>query len=195
MMPRGATVVATNAADPATPERPLSVVIRRVVKAGQQAGFEAAVRAFSPVSVTFPGHLGVHVVPPPAEGREYVVILSFASEGAWREFQVWDRYRSWLEVIRPLLADDPAVEEVTGLEIWFRMPGERPLVPTTRWKMAIVTWVGVCLTVGILNVVLRPMISGWPWWANLLGFNAVVVVALTWVVMPALSRMTRGWFR
>jgi antibiotic biosynthesis monooxygenase (ABM) superfamily enzyme len=87
------------------------------------------------------------------------------------------------------------VEEVTGLEIGFRMLGELAFVLKSRWKMAIVTWVGVCLTVGILNVVLRPLVVGWTWWTTLLGFNAVVVAALTWVVMPVLSRMTRGWFR
>ncbi|MDR3618252.1 MAG: antibiotic biosynthesis monooxygenase [Paludisphaera borealis] len=174
-------------------ERAVSIIIRRVVRAGRQAEFEAAVRAFSPVSLTFPGHLGVHVVPPPAGGREYVVILSFASERAWREFLQWDRYRSWAQAVRPLLDDDPAIEEVTGLETWFRMPGEHVVVP--RWKMAVVTWVGVCLSVGLLNAVLRPWIADWPWWANLLGFNAVVVASLTWVVMPLLSRSARVWLR
>lgn len=176
-------------------ERAISIIIRRVVRPGRQAEFEAAVRAFSPVSLTFPGHLGVHVVPPPDGGREYVVILSFASEQAWREFQRWDRYRSWVDAIRPLLADDPDVAEVTGLETWFRMPGEPSIVTPPRWKMAVVTWVGVCLTVGTFNTVLRPWMTGWTWWANLLGFNAVVVAALTWVVMPVLSRSARGWLR
>lgn len=180
---------------PASSGRALSVIIRRVVRAGRQAEFETAVRAFSPVSVAFTGHLGVHVVPPPDGGREYVVILSFASESAWREFQAWDRYQAWLEEIRPLLTDAPSVEEVSGLETWFRLPGERTLVPLPRWKMALVTWVGVCLTVGTLGVVLRPLIAGWPWWGNLLGFNAAVVGALTWGVMPVLSRVMRGWLR
>ncbi|SIN75120.1 hypothetical protein SAMN05444166_0631 [Singulisphaera sp. GP187] len=180
---------------PSASERAISVIIRRVARAGRQAEFEAAVRAFSPVSLTFPGHLGVHVVPPPDGDREYVVILRFASDRAWREFQEWERYRSWVDGIRPLLADDPSVEEVSGLETWFRMPGEAAIVPPPRWKMAVVTWVGVCLTVGVLNAVLRAWIAGWPWWANLLGFNAVVVAALTWVVMPVLSRATRGWLR
>ncbi len=183
------------AAAPAGHDDALSIIIRRVVRAGFQPEFEAAVRAFSPISVTFPGHLGVHVVPPPAGGREYVVILSFASGRAWREFQEWERYRSWLGEIRPFLADDPAMEEITGLETWFRMPGE-PAVPLPpRWKMAVVTWVGVCLTVGTLNTVLGPWMAGWPWWASLLGLNAVVVAALTWVVMPLLSRCLRGWLR
>lgn len=173
----------------------LSVIIRRVVRAGRQSEFEAAVRAFSPVSVTFPGHLGVHVVPPPAGGREYVVILSFASAQAWRAFQEWERYRSWLRTVRPLLADDPAIEEITGLETWFQMPGEPAVAPPPRWKMAVVTWVGVCLTVGTLNAVLVPWLVGWPWWASLFGVNAVVVAALTWVVMPLLSRCLRGWLR
>lgn len=173
----------------------LSVIIRRVVRKGRQAEFEAAVRAFSPVSITFPGHLGVHVVPPPAGGREYVVILSFVSERVWREFQEWDRYRSWVREIRPLLTDDPAIEEITGLETWFQMPGEPAVVPLPRWKMAIVTWIGVCLTVGILNSALRPWMSGWPGWASLLGFNAVVVASLTWIVMPFLTRALRGWLR
>lgn len=132
---------------------------------------------------------------PRAGGREYVVILSFASERAWRDFQRWDRYLSWLGEVRPLLAEDPAVEEVTGLETWFRMPGEPAVAPPPRWKMAVVAWVGVCLTVGVLNAVLRPWMAAWPAWASLLGFNAVVVALLTWGVMPVLSRVLRGWLR
>jgi uncharacterized protein len=188
-------VPAATAAAPVDSGRALSVIIRRVVAKGRLAEFEAAVRAFSPVSVTFPGHLGVHVVPPPAGGREYVVILSFASERVWRDFQRWDRYQTWLSEVRPLLAEDPAVEEVTGLETWFRLPGEPAVAPPPRWKMAVVVWVGVCLTVGVLNAVLRPWMAAWPAWASLLGFNAVVVASLTWGVMPVLSRALRGWLR
>lgn len=186
---------AVPAAAPSAPGGALSVIIRRVVRAGRQAEFEAAVRAFSPVSITFPGHLGVHVVPPPNGGREYVIILSFASERAWREFQDWERYRSWVEEIRTLLADAPDIKEVCGLETWFRMPGEPAVVPPPRWKMVVATWVGVCLTVGALNPVLRPWMADWHWLANLLAFNAVVVALLTWVVMPVLSQSLRSWLR
>ena len=59
--------------------------------------------------------------------------------------------------------------------------------------MAIVTWAGVCLTVGVLGVLLGPMMSDWSWFANLLAMNAAVVAVLTWVVMPIVTRLLHNW--
>lgn len=61
----------------------------------------------------------------------------------------------------------------------------------SRWKTAIVTWVGVCLVVHAVSVLLVPLSGMWPWLADFLVGNALVVARLKRVVMPVLGRLFR----
>lgn len=73
------------------------------------------------------------------------------------------------------------------METWFTPPGTPVSLAPPRWKMAVVTWVGVNLTAAGLSSVLPPLTSGWPCVLAFITFNAGVVAGLTWVVMPLLS--------
>ncbi|MDB5335386.1 MAG: hypothetical protein JWN70_1005 [Planctomycetaceae bacterium] len=169
----------------------VTIVITRSVRPGCEAAFERAVRDWIPRAVEFPGHQGALMLQPHAAGREYGAVLRFRSLELWRAFQNSPEYQDFLDQIRPLLEVEPHVETVTGLEAWFRWTGGKP--PPPRWKMAIVTWVGVCLAVGTLGLTLGPFLTGWSWFGRLLTMNAAVVASLTWIVMPPLVRVTQGW--
>ena len=171
----------------------VTIVISRTVRRGYEDVFERTVREWIPRSVAFPGHQGALLLHPPVGGQEYGAVLRFRSLGQWREFQESAEYRAFLDNIAPFLDEPPRVDAVTGLEAWFRSPGARR--QPSRWKMAIVTWVGVCLTVGVLGVLLGPSMSNWSWFARLLAMNAAVVAALTWIVMPPLVWIANGWLR
>jgi antibiotic biosynthesis monooxygenase (ABM) superfamily enzyme len=173
-------------------EEPLTIVITRRVRLGHEAPFEQALADWIPQSVTCPGHQGALIVRPSGGGREYGAVLRFRTRHLWQAFQESAEYQTFLENIRPHLDDDPRVAIDMGLEAWFRGAGtSNPPV----WKMAIVTWVGVCLTVGLLGVLLGPMMSSWTWLTKLLVMNAAVVAMLTWIVMPILVRGSRIWLR
>lgn len=171
---------------------PVTVVITRAVRAGREEAFEAAVRAWVPDALGFPGHLGVHMLRPPPGGREYGAVLKFASADAWAAFRDDPKYRAFLAAVREHLEAEPQVETVTGLESWFTPPGAAPVVPP-RWKVALVSWAGVDLTALVLTYTLVPLTAGWPWVFQFLTFNAAVVAGLTWLVMPPLSRALRPW--
>src|SRR5207253_2829011 len=64
--------------DIATTAEPLTVVVRRRVKPGKESEFEAAMHEFIGFALSFPGHLDVHVLRPPAsEPRDYTVVDRF----------------------------------------------------------------------------------------------------------------------
>lgn len=172
------------------PGDPVTVVITRAVRPGREAAFEAAVREWIPAALKFPGHLGVHMLRPPPGGREYGAVLTFASADAWAAFRDDPAYRAFLAAVRDHLEADPRTETVTGLEGWFTPPGAA--VPP-RWKGAAATWLGVNLTALALTYTLTPLTAGWPWGLAFVTFNAGVVAGLTWLVMPALSRLLRPW--
>lgn len=62
-----------------------------------------------------------------------------------------------------------------------------------RWKMASVTWIGVCLTVYAVNALLSQFAPQCSWWVRFFLSNTLVVAGLTWAVMPLLNRMMRQW--
>jgi antibiotic biosynthesis monooxygenase (ABM) superfamily enzyme len=60
------------------------------------------------------------------------------------------------------------------------------------WKMALVTWLGVDVAVYVFSNVI-PALVMLPGLLSMLVVNAFVVAALTWVIMPLLTRLFGGW--
>jgi antibiotic biosynthesis monooxygenase (ABM) superfamily enzyme len=170
---------------------PVTVVISRVVKPGREEAFEREVREWIPRSLQFDGHQGAFILRPPPGGREYGAVVRFHSLESWESFRDSDEYQAFLLRIREHLQEDPQVELATGLEGWFAAPGRRFVEAPPRWKMALVTWVGVAVTSLALLATLGRWIESWHWLAKHLVFSAAMVALLTWLVMPTLS----GWMR
>ena len=172
----------------------VTVTIRRRVKPGREAAFEEALREFIPQSLQFPGHLGVQVLrPAPGVSPEWVVVIKFQTRRDYDGFRNSPEYSRWRARILDLLEADSVVEEQCGLEGWFVLPGatSNPVLP--RWKMALVTWLGVNVVVISLTWLLGPLLGAWPLIPQALFVNALVVVLLTWVIMPLLTRLFRPW--
>ncbi len=68
----------------------------------------------------------------------------------------------------------------------------RPAVPP-RYKVALVTWLGAYPVITIILGVLGPVIARWPLLLRTLLISGLMVVALTWAVLPALRYVLRGW--
>lgn len=62
-----------------------------------------------------------------------------------------------------------------------------------RWKVAVLTWVGIYPLITTLLWVLGPVLGGLPLPAVTLALTIVLVSLMTFVVMPALTRAFRGW--
>lgn len=170
----------------------INILILRAVRPEHCDAFEAAVRAWIPTAVDFPGHQGVFMLTPPPGSHEYGALLRFRDEPSWHAFSVWEPYRVFLDTIRPMLLHDPKTESLHGMESWFR-PHASP--PPPRWKMAVVTYVGVVGMVWVASQLVGMAWSDAPGWMAYLLINATVVAGLTWAVMPALTRLMGGWLR
>lgn len=171
-------------------DKPVTVTIRRRVKAGQDAAFEVAVREFIPQSLRHPGHLGVQVLrPSPGTSSEWVVVIKFQTRGHYDTFRTSDEYTQWCTQLRELLEEEPVYEEQCGLESWFVLPGAtaQPVLP--RWKMALVSWIGVSSAVISLKYLVAPMVAEWPLVPQQLVMTGLTVMLLTWVIMPFLTRL------
>jgi len=85
------------------------------------------------------------------------------------------------------------VEELTGLESWFTLPGAA-LRPLPKWKMAAATLLGVFPTSLLLGETVGRGMVDWPLLLRSAVFAALMVALLTWVVMPLLTRALHNWF-
>lgn len=170
----------------------LTVVVHRTIKPGREPEFEAAMRQFVHFALGFPGHRGIHVIRPGTATGAYTVVDRFADADSRHAFTSSPEYGQWMQRLGELTQGAPDIQELSGLEGWFSRPGA-PLQTPPRYKMALATFIGVCLVIAFLNLVLSPFIGNWPYLPNLLVFNACVVTLLTWVVMPVLTRIMRGW--
>jgi antibiotic biosynthesis monooxygenase (ABM) superfamily enzyme len=62
-----------------------------------------------------------------------------------------------------------------------------------RWKMALVTYLGVVPSVVLWSSTLRPILKDSHWIVGILIVNGAVVATLAWVMMPALTRLFHQW--
>ncbi len=172
----------------------VTVCITRNVKPGCEADFERALHDFVQRSLSLPGQHGVHVMrPAPGSGsREYGIIRKFASRDALTAFRTSPEYLEWNALALELTEGNGRVEELTGLESWFTLPGAA-LRPLPKWKMAVATFLGVFPVAMVLNLTLGPVIRSWNFMLSNAVFNAGVVSLLTWVVMPLITRALHGW--
>ena len=68
-----------------------------------------------------------------------------------------------------------------------------PPVAPPRYKFALVTWAGAYGVITLILWLLGPAIAGWPLVFRTLLISVLMVNALTWVVLPALTRLFRAW--
>jgi antibiotic biosynthesis monooxygenase (ABM) superfamily enzyme len=62
-----------------------------------------------------------------------------------------------------------------------------------RYKLALLTWVGAYTVITVILAVLGPAMATWPLVLKTLLLSVLMVLSLTWVVIPSLTRLFRGW--
>jgi antibiotic biosynthesis monooxygenase (ABM) superfamily enzyme len=169
----------------------IHVAVTRQVKPGYEEEFEHALREFARESLSEPGTTGVHLIEPVpgTNGCEYGILRSFESEEASRRFYDSEIFRQWQQRADHLVIGDSVVRRLHGLEAFFRDSHHSP----PRWKMAIVTWLGVFPTVLLWSSALPQFLGDLPQLMIVAIVNVFVVVTLTWAVMPLLTKLFAKW--
>jgi len=184
-MTRPVSVVAPSRAEP------VKIVFERHVREGADAAFREWSQRFVQGAKRFPGHEGASVLAVPNSDSQFVLVR-FASAAALEQ---WQRSDEYLGLIREANQFGPAgeySETRTGMETWFTLPGKPlPAKPPAKWKMALTTWVALLPMVIALGYLLRPVAL--PVLLEQALSTMIPVVMLTWVVMPAVTRLLYRW--
>ena len=172
---------------------PIHIAITRRVLPGRETEFQDALREFFQNSFAHDGVLGATMlVPPPgSNSREFGILRTFASEKERDDFYASSIFKAWEERCRPLTESDSWTHRpLHGLEAWFR--GDEATRPP-RWKMAVVTLLGVYPTSLVLGLLLTPLLRSLPVPVSGLILATAMVLCLTWLVMPFLTKALHSW--
>jgi uncharacterized protein len=62
-----------------------------------------------------------------------------------------------------------------------------------RYKLALLTWAGAYAVITLILAVLGPTMVAWPLALRTLLLSALMAPAMTWLVIPFLTRLFRRW--
>jgi uncharacterized protein len=175
-------------------DEPVTVLYSRRVKPGREADFEAWAHGIVAASRQFPGHLGASVLDAPGS-REYHILFSFANRKSLRAWLDSDERRRWLARVGELIEADQGLQQLTGLETWFQLPGSNvpTMKPPPRWKMWLVSIIAVYPLVLAFQALVVPRMVSLPLPLRALTFPLVLLTLMTFVVMPVVTRVLRRW--
>ncbi|HYP15548.1 MAG TPA: antibiotic biosynthesis monooxygenase [Bryobacteraceae bacterium] len=171
---------------------PVTAVVHRRIKAGSEQRFEELMQEFSKELLGQPGRLGINVIRTAGDPRNYTVLDRFATEEDRRSFTQSPSYKKWMERLNEVSDVAPQIEEHEGIALWFTFPSGSVQKPV-KVRMALVTLMGVYPLTVLIPPMVAPFTAGWPLPFRQLLVAALVVIALTWVVLPQLSKLFRRW--
>jgi uncharacterized protein len=173
---------------------PVTTTVTSRVKPGHEPFYEQFLQGIIAAASEFPGHLGVEVFrPPSASAGEYRVVYRFDSSEHLRAWFDCDERAAWLERAEPHLIGPMRTQFLTGLETWFTLPGRPNTPPPPPYKMALLTWITIFPLITLVVVLLDPLLEGFSRVPRLAITTAVTVPIMTWLAMPRVTRLLRGW--
>lgn len=168
---------------------PVTVTVARVVAPGREGEFQDWYDGIIGVASRFPGFLGAGILRPAQVGQPWHVVYRFADQESLQRWEDSSERAEWLRRADDFV-EETGVHRVSGLETWFALPGRTAPAPP-KWKMFVVTLLAIIPIVVLMNVVVLPLIAGWPMVARTAVFAVVVTGLMTWVVMPRMTRLLR----
>jgi len=179
---------------PHGPNGPFTTTVTRRVKPGHEPFYEQFLEGIIAAASRFPGHLGVEVFrPESASAGEYRVVYRFDTAEHLRAWLDSDERAAWVERAEPHVIGPMRTRVVTGLETWFTLAGRPAAPPPTPYKMALLTWITIFPLITLVVVALEPLLAELALVPRLAITTAVTVPIMTWLVMPRVTRLLRGW--
>ncbi len=179
-----------------SPDEPVTVVISRLVRSGYEQDYNDWIHEAARLLEHHDGFQGMTALPPGQHhsGPEHVLVLRFRDYSSMRAWKRSEARRRWIGRLEALTVDVGAWQEQTGLETWFTLDSRAtPTGPPPRWKQSLLTLVGLLPLLLIMELTFGRLLSDLPAWARILTTTPLVVAAMAWLVMPAITRVSYRW--
>lgn len=174
---------------------PVTLVFSFRVIQGREQAFEQWASEITKAASHFEGHLGANWIKPTSYNQDYTVIYKFDSVD---HFRVWEQSTVRAKLLEKGLAltthnKPKKVEELTGLETWFMLPGIATLKPPPKWKIMLTTLLGIYPLIYLVQTFIAPYITEFPLYIKVLIFAAIITPTMTFLVMPNITRILKPW--
>jgi antibiotic biosynthesis monooxygenase (ABM) superfamily enzyme len=173
---------------------PVTGVVLRRVKRGREQEFEEWLSGILAAANEAPGYLGSEVLRPGAgeDDDEYRIVFRFDHASNLHAWENSEERQRWRRRAEPLVHEEK-YQVLTGLETWFTLPSKAGETAPPRYKMVIVTWLGVFPIVTVIFSLFGHWLNMLPTLVRTLVFTVVMVTLMTYVVMPRLTRLFSFW--
>ncbi len=171
---------------------PITISIARKVVPGRESDYEDWMHGITAEALAFDGHMGVNVIRPTRGSREYVTIFRFDTYEHSRAWEDSVERKSWLDKLDGIVEGQDEVRKGTGLEFWFSLP-ELPAAHPSPHKMAVVLLIVVFVLVSAIRAALTKLAPDWPPVAHLFVTVFCQVMLMTYIVMPRVTQLLKGW--
>ncbi len=185
------------AADEIATDQAATVVISHQVKENSKANYEAWLKEITPVSKSYPGHLGVGIVHPvPGATFTYTVIIRFDTRKNLLAWMDSDDRKKLVEKVKPYLVEDDKFFVRSGLDFWFIPEGAKAKLPT-KWKQFLVTWSAIFPLVLTMSALIEWLTASTSITLShpvkVLSLTFFVVLMMVYVVMPRYTKLVHKW--
>jgi antibiotic biosynthesis monooxygenase (ABM) superfamily enzyme len=172
----------------------VTVVFVRRVKPGRERDYEAWLPKIVAALRRSPGFLGFENLRP-VEGLqdEHVLILRFDDESNLHRWERSPERARWLAQATEFTEHVASIQRISGLEGLFTPPRTRVSLAPPKWKMFLVVSLGLYPLVALTAMFVAPMLGAVPLLPRLVVTTLLNVALMTWIVMPLLTWVLRGW--
>ncbi len=174
---------------------PVTVVFVRNVKPSRMNDFEEWVKGINQAVKGFEGYLGVDVIRPGDHSHpEYVIVLRFDKYDHLRAWMGSTEREVWVKKSEEMMIGETHIQEAHGFEPWFTLPiHSSASASPAKFKMALVTILAIYPPLLAVNTILSLLLPGWPMALVTLLNLFLLVPAMTYYIMPWMTRLFRSW--
>jgi antibiotic biosynthesis monooxygenase (ABM) superfamily enzyme len=168
---------------------PITVTVARDVEFGREQDFEEWASGILNEASKFRGFLGAGILKPGSNDKTWHIVYRFKDQVSLRDWENSSVRGEWLSKADAIM-EETARHRVSGLETWFELPGRTAKAPPRR-KMAVVTLLAIYPIVLVYGTLARGI--SWPFPIRAALQVGVLVILMTWVVMPRMTRWFSTW--
>lgn len=173
---------------------PLTVVVSRRVKKGEESAFEQLSSQMTERAANFPGYLGATMFRPSSpDDPEYRIVFKFRDRDTLSAWEDSPERAELLEQIEALLAKPSEREVTSGIVTWFTLPGQNPVKPPPKWKMTFVSWMALYPAVTLVFLLFGDLLAQIPLLLRTMAVTIVVMLLMSYVLMPRMTRWFAFW--
>ena len=176
-----------------TAPEPVTVVFSQSVSMENQDAFLALYDDVESLLGRFAGFLGSELLPPQDDvQQEHVIVASFASRHDLDRWLRSSERREWLGQVEDLVEGERTMNVVGGFGGWFPAMARRPEGPK-KWKQALAVLLALYPTSLVITLIRGEVAPDMNVILAVLVANVLGVAALSFVLMPLVTRWLRPW--